>query len=127
MAKNFVQNGALMEVTLGGTKASGDLVVVEDIVAVLLEGGASADVVTAQIEGVFSLPKVAPLVIAQGQQLYWNGTALTNDSDGGANTPAGIAHRGALSAATKVDCKINVLSGKAVLAVADDLYGGGGG
>jgi predicted RecA/RadA family phage recombinase len=108
MAKNYVQDGAVMPVTLGGTKAAGDLVMVEDTAAVLLQGGASSDVVQGQIEGVFTLPKATPLVVAQGAILYWNGTALTNTSNSGANKRVGIAFSGGLSAATTIQCKLNV-------------------
>lgn len=108
MAKNFVQDGAVMDVTLSGTKAAGDLVMVTDVAAVLLQGGVSTNVVQGQIEGVFTLPKAAPLVIAQGAILYWNGTALTNTSASGANPKVGIAFRAGASADTTIQCKLNV-------------------
>lgn len=119
MSKKYVQPGAVLPITLGGTTAADAVVAIGDVFGIALSGGGDGDVVQAQIQGVFEVPKVAPLVIGQGAQLYWNGTAATTDADGGDNDPIGIAAAGGESAATTINCALNVLSGAKVLELAN--------
>jgi predicted RecA/RadA family phage recombinase len=99
----YSQPGVVLPITLGGTTAKGALVAVGNAYAVTLEAGGDGDVVQAAFEGVFPLPKVAPLVINQGETLYLNSGNLTNVAN---SNPVGIAAYGAASAATSVMCKL---------------------
>jgi len=85
---------------------SGEVVVVGDMIGVALGDiaiGATGDLA---IEEVFLLAKEQPLVIAQGDTLYWDAVNLRIDKTN-TNTPAGKAFAGAIEAATTVRVKIN--------------------
>jgi predicted RecA/RadA family phage recombinase len=123
MAQNYQQSGDQIEVTLGSvtTVASGKMLVVGDQVGVVLsltrngetvfanQPSASGDVAVVALKGVFVLPKVAPLVIAQGEKVYTNGTAITNDDDDGGNAFVGYAHATGASADTAIAVRLHQL------------------
>lgn len=84
----------------GSDIASGDIVELEDRIAVaavdITDGGAG----TADLVGVFELPKTNPEVIAQGDKLYYDTvTGLITGVSGGNTINAGLAHEAAVSAA----------------------------
>jgi predicted RecA/RadA family phage recombinase len=106
MAQNFIQDGKVISVTLGGTVAAGAVVVVGSMVGIALVGGVNGDVISVMLEGVFELTKDAPLVISQGDEVFWN---VTNSevTKTATDTPLGIAVAGAAEAATKVIVKLH--------------------
>lgn len=94
--QNYVQNGATLEWTNGGTAvSSGDVVVVGDLVgiaAVDIAGGATG---TIYIEGVFEVACNAADTITQGMTLTWDASASefvdTNTPATGDNTGGVVA------------------------------------
>lgn len=109
MALNHIQPGKAMAWAngTGSDVSSGDAVLVEDKVFIAL--GDIADGENGQLGTceVWEVPKEAPLVIAQGELLYWNeaGSQFTTTST--ANTLAGFAFAAAASADTTVLIKLN--------------------
>jgi len=77
MAKNYEKHGMVLTYSNTGTAiASGDTVVVGDILGVaLVDIAATTGTGTVQIEGVFNLPKVDGAVIAQGEGVIWDSSA----------------------------------------------------
>ncbi|MBP2197219.1 DUF2190 family protein [Pantoea cypripedii] len=107
MAKNFVQNGNTIPLLNSGSEviASGDLVVVGNIVAIAITDIAEQDTGDGFTEGVFQLPKVSADAFTQGAAVYVsNGTAQASAVDG---TFAGIAWESAVAGTTVVNVKIN--------------------
>ncbi len=107
MAKNYVQEGKIIEYTAGATIASGDLVVIGVRVGVALVSMVSGDVGSVAMSGVFEVPKEAPLVISQGDLLYCDATSGELDKTSSAQTLAGYAWADAASADTTVKVKLN--------------------
>lgn len=99
MAKNYVQEGNVIDWTNGGTAvSSGDVVVVGSngdavlgVALVDIANGASGAVA---IEGVFDLPKVDAAVIAVGEYVTWDASAGKFD-DNAAVAAAGDVSDGA--------------------------------
>lgn len=121
MAQNFIETGDQIEVVLGNvtTVASGKVIVVGAQVGVVLsltrdgktvfanQASAQGDVAVVALKGVFVLPKVAPLVIAQGAKVYLDGTSVTDDDDTGANPFVGYAHAAGASADTSIAVRLH--------------------
>lgn len=109
MAKNHIQKGSAMPYTnaTGSDIASGDVVVVGTLVGIAM--GDIADTATGElaIEEVWEVAKAAPLVIAQGDLLYWDTADSNVNKTATDNTLAGVAFAGAVSAATTVYIKLN--------------------
>jgi len=112
MTTNALGEGRTMNVTLGGTVAVGTVFEGAGMIGVHLNGGVSGEVDAVAIDGVFRLAKETPLVIAQGDYVYWD--AVNDNIDKTTtNIPAGIAVAAAASGATTVDVKINAGSAPA--------------
>ncbi len=107
MAQNHVQKGAAMPWTngTGSDVVSGEVVVVADMVCVA--AGDIADGETGELltEEVFTVAKEAPLVIDQGDTVYWDATNDNIDKTD-TNVLAGKAFADAASAATTVQVKL---------------------
>lgn len=106
--KNFVQEGKTMTHTAAAEVLSGGVVVLPSGIGVAettIALGAKGELL---VEGVVELDKAAPLVINQGDKLYWDAGAKKLTKTAVGNTPAGIAHEGAVSAAPKVLCKLRL-------------------
>jgi len=86
MSKNYSGEGNVINVTLSGTVAAGDVVVLGSMVGVYLSSGVSGDVVVVALDGVFNLAKVDAAVIAQGEEVTWDASASKFDDN--ASTPA---------------------------------------
>lgn len=88
MADNYVQPGNVIEWTngTGSAVAAGAVVKVGKILGVALVDIASTAVGAVQITGVFEVPKVSGAVIAQGENLTWDVSAVAFDDN--AATPA---------------------------------------
>ena len=92
MAKNYVFHGQTIPVTLSGTVASGDGIVVGTLLGVALNSGGSGDTIQVAIEGVWDLPALEAANIAVGAKFFWDvseGEAISTgqangDLDGGA-------------------------------------------
>jgi predicted RecA/RadA family phage recombinase len=82
MAKNYVQEGKVIDWTNGGTAvASGDVVVIGTLLGVALVDIANGASGAVQIGGVFNAPKVDAAVIAAGETLTWDVSASKFDDD----------------------------------------------
>lgn len=101
--KNFVQKGCTIEVVAGADYDAGDIVVVGTIAGVAAGKTVSGDVAVVNLEGVYTLPKVASGAIAQGAKCYHTGGEITGTAS--SNVFVGYAH----SAAADGDTTINVL------------------
>lgn len=75
MAGNYVQPGNVLDVTVGATTASGDVVVVGAVLGVALADIANAATGPVQVTGVFTVPKVSAAVIKMGETLTWDSSA----------------------------------------------------
>lgn len=102
--KNYIQKGEAIDylVPNATTILSGDVVAVgANLTGVAVTGGVAGETIVVNLCGVYSLPKATPLVIAQGDRLFWNAgtkTVTTTVTD----RPIGVAWAGAVSAATTV-------------------------
>lgn len=107
MAQNHVQKGAVMPWTNGTGSAvvSGQPVAVGDMVGVAAVDIADGESGELYLEEVWELPKEAPLVIDQGDTVYFDPSAGEIDKTN-TNTPAGKAFADAASAATTVLVKL---------------------
>jgi len=86
MARNRVQNGRRIDVTLSGTVSSGDAIVVGSMIGVCLVDGVAADNIAVAISEVYNLPKVDAAVIIQGEQVFYDVSASEVDDENA--TPA---------------------------------------
>lgn len=106
--KNFRNSG--QEVThtvVGAAKKSGDIVVMGLMVGVLACDGAIGDNVSADVEGVFEVKKTAGVVLAIGDQVYWN--AATGVTKTNTDAVMGLASRPAL--AGDATCYVKLIPG----------------
>lgn len=105
--KNFVQDGKIINVTLGADLADGAVLLIGALVGVAVVGGKNGDTnVAIQLFGVFTIAKAAG-AISQGAILYWDDTAknVTTSSNSGANFKIGHAW----AAAQSGDATVNVM------------------
>lgn len=75
MTTNAVQPGNVIDYTAGSTIASGDVVVIGNIIGVALTDIANGSTGSVATRGVFTVPKVSAAVIAQGESLVWDVSA----------------------------------------------------
>lgn len=116
--KNAVQPGKLITWTNGGTAvASGDVVVIGNILgvaAVDIANGASGEVA---VDGVFTVPKVSGAVIAQGESLSWDVSAGAFDDNaavagtGDVTGPPAVAFEAAGNGVTELAVKFTGVPG----------------
>ena len=104
--KNYIQKGAVMSYTnaSGSDIASGKAVVIGELVGVATGDIADTESGEVAFEGVFSLPKEAPLVISQGDKVYYDAAANEVDKT---NTNAFIGY--AFVDAASADTTVQVL------------------
>lgn len=91
MSANKIKRGERLDITLTAIAASGDVVVVGDILGVAVTGGAIGDTVAVDTEGVFDVPKATGQAWAVGNTLYWDATAKNFTTTSTSNKRAGIA------------------------------------
>lgn len=106
--QNYINEGDALKITnsTGAAIISGSPVFIGNIMGV-----AQVDIATTKqgvilTEGVFSFPKATPLVIAEGDKVYWD---LTNKRITKINTDKAIGvavNGGAVSAGTTVNVKL---------------------
>ncbi len=109
MAKNHVQQGKKMPWTngTGSDVVSGEVVALAGMIGVAMGAIADGESGTLAICEVFTLAKEAPLVITQGDDVYWD-DANNNIDKTDTNVPAGKCFASALSADTTVEVLLNV-------------------
>ena len=114
MATNFVYAGETLDYTNSGSAiSSGDVVVIGNIMGVAMTDIANGATGAIAIEKVFTLPKVAGAVIAQGEKVIWDVSAGAFD-DSEATPATGdvsgccIAMEAAGNGVTSIAVKLNV-------------------
>lgn len=86
MSKKYSGEGNVIDHTLTGTKAAGDMIAIGSLLGVCLSAGVSGDVIAVQISGVFDLPAVTAAAFTKGQTVTYDVSAgLIDDA---AATPA---------------------------------------
>ena len=81
MTTTAVQRGDVIDYTAGSTIASGDVVVIGNIIGVALTDIANGSTGSVATRGVFTVPKVSAAVIAQGESLVWDVSAGAFDDN----------------------------------------------
>jgi predicted RecA/RadA family phage recombinase len=83
MKAEYIQRGDTIYITPEQNVLAGDIIVVgEKRVAVAASNINAGTIGVAYTEGVFAMPK-AEVAIAQGTDLYWDGTTVTTSEGGG--------------------------------------------
>jgi predicted RecA/RadA family phage recombinase len=95
--KNYLQPGKTVEVAAPANVASGDFILVGTFGGVCQLAAPSGALVPIVREGVFTLPKAAGQVWAQGVQLYWDAVAKNFTTTSAGNTKWGGAFAAAAS------------------------------
>lgn len=101
---NKQQTGVILNHTAAAPVASGGVVVLTDRIGVAITALAAGETGAVLTEGVAVLPKAAG-ALTQGQEVYWDGTAITATPTD--NTRAGYAAADAAADATSVAVKLN--------------------
>ncbi|EEM3989919.1 DUF2190 family protein [Salmonella enterica subsp. enterica serovar Rubislaw] len=83
MAKNYVEDGKMIEIVATASLKSGDLVQIGDMFAVAVTDIAAGSAGTGIAEGVFSVPKLVTEDIAAGKNVYLKDGAVQTDATGG--------------------------------------------
>jgi predicted RecA/RadA family phage recombinase len=111
----YVTAGRVLDYVAGANITSGQVLVVGTKIGVALAAISNGSTGSVQIAGVFTLPKKAADVIAQGANVYWdsvtNGGEITTTV--GSNTLAGVAYVAAAGATTTVQVLLNNMPGSA--------------
>lgn len=81
MAKNFIQQGKVLDYTPGAAVVSGRVVRIGNLLGVALGDIAAGATGSVQIDGVFEVPKVAGAVFGQGESLLWDASAGAFDDN----------------------------------------------
>jgi len=105
--KNYIKDGSRMPFTPSANVASGAVILVVDVLGVATGAILSGIEGELQMEGVVELTKDAPLVIAQGDKLYWVVADQEVSKTAGSNKIIGYAHKAAASADTTVWVKLH--------------------
>lgn len=103
---NFKQPGDRITITAGGALTSNQGLLTNDTFGVVAETVASGEEVEVAVKGVYELPKEAPLVIAQGANVYWNNGSSEVTTTAGGNTLIGKAWTAGASADTVIDVNL---------------------
>lgn len=102
--KNYIQSGDAINylVPNATTIAAGDVVAVgANLTGIAVNSGVAGDTIVVNLCGVYELTKDTPLVITQGDRLFWNASnkEITKTVT---DRPIGVAFAGAASADTTV-------------------------
>ncbi|MEO1678010.1 MAG: DUF2190 family protein [Pseudomonadota bacterium] len=106
--KNFVQPGQNIDVTAPAAVQSGEPILVGDLFGIATADAESGATLVIATTGVYTLPKTATDVIAQGAAVYFDATAgeITVDSTG--NPIVGHAVTGAGNPSATVAVRLSV-------------------
>lgn len=107
MATNYVADGATVDYVAGSAIASGDLVVIGELVGVANDAIANGATGVVHVQGVFSVPKEAGLAVTQGDILYCDATGGELDKTN-TGTQAGKAYADAAGGDSTVKVILNV-------------------
>jgi len=108
MAKNYVQEGEVLDFTAGGAAvASGAVVVMGKRIGIVLADIPALSTGSVSVTGVWNQSKLPADVVAQGDELYWDDAADRMTKTAGANVLAGYATSAAGAGTTTVNVKIN--------------------
>ena len=108
MAKNYVQEGEVLDYTAGGAAIlSGAVVVMGARVGIALAEIPALQVGSVAVTGVWELKKAAADVVAQGALLYWDADDFQLTTVAAGNTLAGYAAAPAAGGTTSARIKIN--------------------
>lgn len=97
MTTTYKQEGKVIQYTAGANISAGKVLKIGNILGVALQDIASGATGPVAIEGVFSAPKVAAAVIAQGESLTWDVSA--NSGAGEFDDNAAVAATGDVTGA----------------------------
>lgn len=105
--KNFVQAGSALTIPAPANVASGDVVLVGNIIGIANGAAATGADLDLTTTGVFALPKVAGDAFALGVPVYFNSTSKLATATASGNTEIGtaVAAAGVGSATVKVRLK----------------------
>jgi predicted RecA/RadA family phage recombinase len=78
---NYQQKGEVITITAGATYTSGQVIALGNMLGVAAGDIANGAVGEVALKGVFTVPKVAGAVIAQGQTLTWDASAAAFDDN----------------------------------------------
>jgi len=107
MAKNYIQEGDVLDHIAAAAIASGDVILIGKRIGVAVTDIALGDTGALAVEGVFDLPKVTTQAPAQGVLLYWDDTAKLITTIATANTLSGYAAAPAVNGDLTVQININ--------------------
>ena len=106
MSKNYVQDGNTVRFTAAAAVKSGDVVMLENLVAISVSDVAQGGVGVGLTTGVFTVKAKAADDIKQGAIVYWSATDGATTT-AGTNKRLGIAWHASASTVETVDVKIN--------------------
>lgn len=107
MAKNYVQEGDVLDFVAAAAVVAGGVVVMSKRIGIVLADTAQNVVGAAAVEGVFKLAKLGTDAVAQGDMLYWDAANSRLTTTAGGNTLAGYATVAAGNGVATVNIKIN--------------------
>lgn len=108
MARNYVQEGEVIDHTAGGIAvASGAVVVMGKRIGIALADIPALGTGSVSVTGVWNQNKLASDVVAQGDELYWDDVNDRLTKTAGTNVLAGYATTAAGAGVTTVNVKIN--------------------
>ena len=117
MSGNFVQPGNVIDHVAAATIASGDVVVIGQMLGVALTDIANGATGSVQINGVFTVPKVSGAVIAAGESLVWDVSAgkfddnLATPATGDISGPPAVAFEAAGNGVTSINVRFTGVPG----------------
>lgn len=87
---NFKGSGNPLTVVAPADVSSGGAVVVGSIFGIAVTDALTGDNVAISRSGIFDLPKAATVTPDAGDPAYWDGSAVTDDANAGANANIGV-------------------------------------
>lgn len=107
MAKNFIQNGDTIDFVATRNVKSGDVVVLQDLIAIAVTDIANKTIGTGIVSGVWRVKAKQTDDIKQGDVLYWSDTEGATKT-ATSNKRLGIAWTDSGTSSEQVDVKVNV-------------------
>ncbi|MBV7389018.1 DUF2190 family protein [Pasteurellaceae bacterium TAE3-ERU1] len=106
MAKNYIQDGQTIDFTATKTVKSGDVVVLNDLIAIAVTDVDNKAIGTGIVHGVWNVKAKQADDIKQGDVLYWSETEGATKTQA-SNKRLGIAWAASGTSSATVDVKIN--------------------
>ncbi len=107
MAKNYVQEGAVIDFVAAAAVLAGGVVLMGKRIGIALSDTAQGATGSAAVEGVFKVNKLAGDAVAQGDLLYWDAANSRLTTTAAGSVLAGYAFAAAGAGAAVVNIKIN--------------------